>query len=317
MDVDSGDADSIGTDSLGTDSIDVDVLHRLTNVRQFVGNGERAPHKPLLILLALAQLASRGSSSLEWSVVEDRLGRLLGEFGRPPRAGRPQPNFPFTRLRSDGIWELSRDVPMDAITALRAAPIEGHFPADIDEALRRSPATLLAVARSLIENQFPVTVAPDVLAAVGLDHDAVFAVGAGLRGTSVGRRRSAAWREQVIAAWDASCAFCGFDGSLGGFPVGLEAAHVRWFTMDGPDDLDNGLALCSLHHKLLDRGAIGLGDQQTIAVSTAYSSSSDAGRWLYELHGRKLRPRPGTPLPHPEHVRWHSREVFKGRALTG
>lgn len=311
MDSDSGDRDSIGPDS-----IDADVLRRLTSLRQFVGNGERAPHKPLLVLLALAQFSSRGSSSLEWSVVEDRLGMLLGEFGRPPRTGGPRPNFPFTRLRSDGIWELSREVPMDAISPLRAAPIEGHFPAEIEEALRRSPATLLAAAKSVVEEQFPMTVAPDVLAAVGLDVDAVFAASPGRLGTSAARRRSASWRQQVIAAWDASCAFCGFDGSLGGFPVGLEAAHVRWFTMDGPDDLDNGLALCSLHHKLLDRGAIGLGDQQTIAVSTSYSASSDAGRWLYDLHGRKLHPRPGTPLPHPDHVHWHSREVFKGRALT-
>ncbi len=33
--------------------------------------------------------------------------------------------------------------------------------------------------------------------------------------------------------------------------MGIGAAHVQWFNVGvgGPDNLDNGLALCSLHHK--------------------------------------------------------------------
>jgi hypothetical protein len=31
-----------------------------------------------------------------------------------------------------------------------------------------------------------------------------------------------------------------------GVGAGIDAAHVRWFTFDGPDELDNGLALCVL-----------------------------------------------------------------------
>ena len=73
----------------------------------------------------------------------------------------------------------------------------------------------------------------------------------------------------VIEAWDRQCAFCGFDGAAGGGVVGIEAAHVRWFKLGGPDDLDNGLALCSLHHKLFDRGALGLDANYHVQVSTA------------------------------------------------
>jgi hypothetical protein len=39
--------------------------------------------------------------------------------------------------------------------------------------------------------------------------------------------------------------------------IAPEAAHVRWFAFDGPDSLDKGLALYSLHHKLLDLGVLG------------------------------------------------------------
>jgi putative restriction endonuclease len=42
--------------------------------------------------------------------------------------------------------------------------------------------------------------------------------------------------------------------------LGLEAAHIKWFQAGGPDIEANGLAMCSLHHKLFDLGVF------TIAV---------------------------------------------------
>lgn len=291
------------------------VVERLTALRQHQDDGKRAPHKPLLVLLALGQLSASGSSSMPWSAVEDRLGGLLAEFGSPKK-GAPTPAYPFTRLRSDGVWQLTRDVPNDNVGPLNSEPIEGHFTADIEDELRRSPDTLHAVARALVEGQFPLTIAPDVLVAVGLDPDLVFSSPTAAAAVIALRKRDANWRRRIVAAWDRSCAFCGYDGSLGGAPVGIEAAHIRWFNFDGPDDLDNGLALCSLHHKLLDRGAIGLLDPGTVVVSTAFSAVSEVGRAVYELHGRELRPRPGTALPAPVHVAWHRQEVFKGDPLA-
>ncbi len=125
-------------------------------------------------------------------------------------------------------------------------------------------------ARTLVEAHFPGTVAPDVLIAVGLDPELVDA-DTGLRTTvQPDRRRSSAWPAAVLEAWDRQCAFCGFDGMAGGVPVGLEAAHIRRFKLDGPDDLDNGLALCSLHHKLFDRGMLGLDDDVAVVVSKRF-----------------------------------------------
>jgi putative restriction endonuclease len=62
----------------------------------------------------------------------------------------------------------------------------------------------------------------------------------------------------VLRAYAYQCAVCGFDGGLGRNPVGTEAAHVRWHSQDGPDEVANGLALCALHHVLLDLGVLGL-----------------------------------------------------------
>jgi len=297
-------------------------FERLTSLRQYQASGERAPHKPLLVLLALSQLASTGSSELSWSVVEERLGGLLREFG-PPAIGGPKPSFPFTRLRSDGVWVLSEDVPNDAVGPLREHRVTGRLSPQVERDLLDDPSEVERIARALIAGQFPSTLASDVLMAVGFDPGLVLAgpEDSGLGGAdpalrAAKRRRSAQWRDQVIAAWDRSCAFCGFDGSMAGAPVGIEAAHVRWFNFGGPDDLDNGLALCSLHHKLLDRGVLGLSDPETVAVSSSYAASSDRGKQVYDLHGARLRPRPGTSIPSADHVHWHRTQVFKGIPLS-
>lgn len=289
---------------------------QLTALRQYQGDGKRAPHKPLLVLLALGQMVNTGSSAMPWSVVQARLGDLLAEFGTSSTSGTASAAYPFTRLRSDGVWQLSRDVPNDNVGPLNAEPIEGHFTSEIEQELLRSSDSLNAVARALVESQFPLTIAPDVLTAVGLDPDVVFGSPVDSRSAVPVRKRDANWRRQIVAAWDRSCAFCGFDGALHGAPVGIEAAHIRWFNFGGPDSPDNGLALCSLHHKLLDRGAIGLRDPGTISVSESFSAVGAMGRAVYELHGRELRPRPGTALPADEYVLWHRLEVFKGNPLA-
>jgi len=159
----------------------------------------------------------------------------------------------------------------------------------------------------------------DVLMAVGLDPDTVLGAADLLSDPAAAtnaRRRDMHWRFAVLQAWDRQCAFCGYDGQVAGATVGVEAAHVRWFSFDGPDSLDNGLALCVLHHKLFDLGALGLDADFRVQVSTTFTARMPAGRAVYDLHGRELHPRPGTTLPSEDHVRWHTLEVFKGRPLA-
>ncbi len=283
---------------------------RLLDLRQHQRAGVRSPHKPLLVLLALGQLDATGSSELEWSAVESRLADLIRDFGPPSRSdARQSAAYPFTRLRSDGVWELSRDVPMDRVAPLDDDDVIGRFTPKVESELRADRASLLRTARALVDSEFPASLAPDVLAAVGFDPDALYSDAA--TGTPGGRRRSASWPAQVLIAWDRQCAFCGFDGQLGSGSVGLEAAHIRWFNFGGPDRLDNGLALCSLHHKLFDRGALGLDEDLHIQVSPLYTARTHVGRLVYDLADRRLKTRAGSPIPGPEHVHWHLTQVFK------
>src|SRR6478736_3652870 len=66
-------------------------------------DGQRLPHKPLLVLLALGRWASGDHEPIPFSDVEKKLSALLLTYG-PKGAGNPQE--PFWRLRRDGVWEL-------------------------------------------------------------------------------------------------------------------------------------------------------------------------------------------------------------------
>jgi len=221
--------------------------------------------------------------------------------------------YPFTRLRSDGVWALDHDVPMDLIGPPNRQGVVGRLTDQIEQALRRDPALIMQAAAALVDTEFPASVAPDVLLAVGLDRHLNQSGG----GTPAAlRRRSGAWPRDVLAAWDRQCALCGFDGQLGGTSIGIDAAHIRWFNFDGPDSLDNGLALCVLHHRLFDRGALGLTPDCRVQVSEHFTARTESGKRVYDLHDRPLRPRPGTDVPAAQHIAWHQAEVFQGRTLA-
>lgn len=104
-----------------------DVLGRFAALRQHQRSVQRSPHKPLLVLLALGQLAATGSSALPWSVAEPLLADLIAEFGRPSRTGRAQSAaYPLTRLRADRVWVLDHDV-QDLVAPLADGNVVGQF----------------------------------------------------------------------------------------------------------------------------------------------------------------------------------------------
>ena len=79
-----------------------DVVTRLSSFRQYQRGGRRAPHKPLLMLLALGRLATHGTSRLPWSRAEEELGRLIAEFGPASSTGAAQSAAYRTRRRRSG-----------------------------------------------------------------------------------------------------------------------------------------------------------------------------------------------------------------------
>ena len=130
---------------------------------------------------------------------------------------------------------------------------------------------------------------------------------------SLGRSRDSTFRERVLIAYEYCCAICGFDVKLTNIPIGLEAAHIMWHQAGGPETEDNGLALCSLHHKLFDRGAFTISRDYKIHISQKIHGSSGVIDWLLRHHNEQIRkPQHPSYYANQDYLRWHRSEVFKG-----
>lgn len=298
---------------------DAELLQRFSELRQFQRSGHRAPHKPLLILLALARLARGEARMVEFSDVEQQLRQLIEEFG--PSVERGAPQYPFWHLHTDhdgGIWELSGppsilDRPARAtpgLRELREQHVRGGFNAEIDETLRRTPALVGQVAESLLSAHFPESLHADIRAAVGLPEGGTAAVGQ----ATAAQQRDPAFRQRVLRAYEHRCAVCGLDLRIGSITAAIEAAHIKWFQANGPDIESNGLALCSLHHKVFDLGGFTvLPETYQLTFSQSIVASDSVKHILLGYHGAGLiLPQSRAYYPGQPFLDWHRSEVFKG-----
>ncbi len=294
-----------------------DVISVFKGIKVWQRRTERAPHKPLLLLLVLGHYANGAGRLIPFSEVDRPLQQLLREFG-PPRSSHHS-EYPFWRLQNDGAWELtnaelveSRKSNSDTKKSeLYKHKVSGGLKEDLFDAITSSERLTKAIAMGLLRRCFPESFHQDILDSVGLS-DLIEVVPR--------RKRAPDFRDEVLRAYEYRCAMCGFYVQMDGRPVCLEAAHIQWHMANGPDAVQNGLCLCSLHHRLLDRGALSLSDDRRILVSEAVHGTDGIGEWLLSILGRPLRePVRIDYSPRIEHLQWHRREVFRSpaRAVVG
>jgi putative restriction endonuclease len=289
---------------------DSQVLDAFGAIRAWSRGDQRAPHKPLLLLLALAQLQRGQGQWLRFSEVEEPLQKLLADFGPQGAKGV---HFPFWRLRNDRIWQIPEAPGLAAlqnasgdvrVTDLRAVDARGGLRDDLYEHLRIRPELTNAIVGRILEDAFPASLHEPILEAVGFPWV-----------ISGKRRRDPRFREEILRIYERRCAVCGYDGKLGTADLAIEAAHIKWHAAGGPDAPENGLALCSFHHVALDRGALSLDDGLRVLVSQHAHGHTQTEALLLRFAGEPLRrPQHGAPVPHPPYLGWHRAQVFRGPA---
>lgn len=292
-----------------------EVLQAFDRMRVWQRGDQRAVHKPLLVLYALARVGAGDTENIDWNEAEPRLKSLLDEFG--PNGSGNSRHHPFWHLQTDGLWRL--EGPPDILSRppsatptlgeLRANHVRGGFPPALRAALLRDPQLVATIAQRIVDAHFPESIRPDVLAAVGLPTHLMEATSTPERL----RRRDPAFREKVMLAYQYRCGVCGHNLRLGHQPIGLEAAHIKWFQARGPDVVPNGIALCSLHHKVFDLGAFTiLPDSYQMVFSQHLNGSDDSAERILAYHGASLiLPQSRDYLPQPEFLDWHRKQVFK------
>ena len=308
-----------------------DILRRFQAFIVWERREERAPHKPLLILYAIGKLLL-GEESLRYKEIEDDLHDLLREFG--PWREKYYPNYPFWRLKNarnpeDRIWEIPNEHKIseygtssgDAVIGDLREHGVGGFLTPIADQLRSDVGLRFEVVGRLLGSHFPVTYHADLLQDVGIEWAFGWAFGVSVQPQVPGsqqKSRDPKFRPEVLEAYRHRCAICGFNVTLGDRPIAIEAAHIKWHMAAGPDTLQNGMALCALHHKLFDRGGFTLSDQLAIKVSEQVDPASPGfEEWLGRFDSKDIYGPSDLYLPDAAYIRWHAEQVFKGESAAG
>lgn len=248
-------------------------LQAIRGIGVFERNGQRAVHKPLLTLLALSRFQAGNTNKLIFPEIEQQLHGLIMEFGTTGVSNSPKAHYPFWYLQTDGFWEVenasllsprkSKSTTAEpTITSMRINKVAAGFTNEVVSLLGSDPALCHEAAQIVLANTFPSTLHLDVLIAVGLDGDFVLPA----------TKRDNRFREEVMRAYSYTCVVCGYDGRIDRNPVGIEAAHIRWVNVGGPNKVSNGFCMCSLHHKLFDMGALTIDASNLhIVISKAFN----------------------------------------------
>lgn len=280
----------------------------ISNVAVWRKSDQCAPHKPLLLLYVLSQYKKGHSRLFDYGQeIHEPLLKLLADFG--PKRRDYFPNMPFWRLRTDGFWELENTEGCKPrkgnIQPTKRELIENNVRGGFDKSsyqtLLVTPGLINKLAQQIMTERFPESLQILLADRLGFDF------------TSLLKARDPRFREIVLRAYHSRCAFCGYDLRLDGALVGLEAAHIRWKQYGGPCEVNNGLALCSLHHSAFDMGAIGINEDMTIRVSGGVNRSTVVDQLFWQREGQKLfLPRDKIFWPAERFVEWHRGQVFKG-----
>lgn len=300
------------------------LLDAIDNLKTWKRRDQRAPHKPLLLLYALARQARDHNAKFEFSEIEDHIHELLNEFWNV-RPGKHHVNDPFWRLQKDktsqgdAIWKVQHEggpefsnSPSATVTDLRNYRATGFFSPEIVVEIRDNPDIVRLAAQKLLDEHFSESLHQIILDRVGLPYEMFYS-----RELSTRNKRDPNFRQNVLHAYEYRCAVCGFDLHIRTKPVGLEAAHIKWHQHGGPDTEDNGLALCATHHKLLDSGALTLSDNYRVVLSESIYSPNDTESFIREHQKKEIRlPRNKKHFPGVDYIRWHRNEVFRPPAIV-
>lgn len=284
-------------------------VERVRSIKRFTHLDRRAPYKPLLLLWLIGRHAAGLSTRVSFREAEEDLTRLMDRF----RLGvKLRVTYPFVYLgTSRDLWRVETISGDDVTTMPQAVKesrpfllqqeVTGALAPDFDRALHRRHVRS-RIVNTLLEMEFPETLHPELLEEVNLGRWVV----------PVPSPRDPRFQQTVLLAYENRCSFCGFEGSLRGSPVAIDAAHIKMRSHRGPDHITNGLALCVFHHRLFDRGALGLDEDLRILVSQHMRVHLTTSQMpVMGLIGEPiLLPQAGYDPPSVSYVNWHYWNLF-------
>lgn len=279
----------------------------ILTVKRWSRADQRAPNKPLMMAYSLANYINGHEQMFSFEdEVEHQVNDLLKRFG--PSRKSYHSLYPFWRLINDGFWRLDNAeecLPRKSNTdpaksELVKHGVKGGFSNEAYQLVKNDTQLAMELLQTILSESFPESIIPEITAQLGLEFT--------FRQV---QKRDPNFRREVLNAYNGKCAICGFDARLNDDLFALEAAHIKWKQFNGPCTVNNGLALCAIHHKALDKGAITISPEMTVMVSSAVNGSGVVGQFIWDFENKGIQlPRQAEYIPLEAYFEWHKINVF-------
>lgn len=297
--------------------------------------GNRAPHKPLL-LLSVLDLFEQGKVESNLIELTPELGESFNRYWMRvlPLDRRGNLALPFFHLRSEGFWKLlpqpDKGEALEASSQIRSLHQlrETVIGACLDESLYN----LLRIQesrellRSVLVEAYFAPEAREALAEQGAINQEAFLYSRKLLERSGGqivreaveeeRAHSVAARDQgfrraVVTAYEHRCVLCGIRVRTLDGHTAVDAAHIIPWSAGRDDRPANGLALCRTCHWAFDEGLLGISRAYEVIASGQLQSTNNLPGYLDGLKGKEaVRPANEAHQPDTWALKWHRENVF-------
>lgn len=287
------------------------LIERLDAVLVHKRGAQRAPHKPLYILLCISNLQKGRERLQTFESIRDELAAALRLFG--VRTVSVHPEYPFWRLQNDHLAEVvfdgrlsfreSNDDPK--VSSLLECAARGGLLLPDFNLLSASRAYQSLVIHKVLDSHFPVSVHEDIVHFFSLRLDDL---------RSYDKFPDFEFRQNVLDAYQNRCAISGFTASIGEVIVGVEAAHICWPQSGGNDQVSNGIAMTTLHRRMFHFGLFRVRQDYSIEVSPLALLNNASIVSIGRLADARMSiPEDPALRPDTRSLEWHSRWVFRTR----
>lgn len=307
-------------------------IKKLTHLNRASKNGERAPHKPILLLSVLDAIAAGEIVENRIEITASLVARFKDNWNRFVSSNTFQPNFslPFfhMQMKTEGFWHLhtfyGKEILVTSSNSIKSF-------AQLKESVEYAFFDV-ALFEILLQPKFREEIYQIILIKYFNSQEPAHHQG-GLFETLVNQIlndsgteykkliekadeeevfvRSGVFKKVVPKIYDYSCCISGMR-VISGFDVQMvDACHIVPFSVSHDDTITNGISLSPNFHRAFDRGLISLNEDFRVIVSNSFTESN-SNFALKSFEGKRiLLPSDKHHLPSIENIKWHNDKIFK------
>jgi putative restriction endonuclease len=305
-------------------------LNILTHLNRASKSGEKAPHKPILLLSVIESIALGEIRENKIEITAELIARFRDNWSRLVSNDVFNPNFslPFFHLGHDKFWHLktylgkeiliTSSKSIKSFAQLKECVEYAYFDDALFEILlepkAREQIYQILLAKyfnghgniqkqgglfEILANQILNDTSKEYQRLIEkADEEEVFV-------------RCGVFKKVVPKIYDYSCCISGMR-VISGFDIQMvDACHIVPFSVSHDDTITNGISLSPNFHRAFDRGLISLNEDYRVIVSNSFTESA-SNFALKSFEGKRiLLPSEKHHLPSIENIKWHNEKIFK------